>query len=92
MVVLLRNESDVDPSQPDVEAEAKEAGATVRQALTKIPTKYALPLTLHEIEDWTYQQIARHIDISIGTVASRINRGRALLRRMLSAYWQRRQE
>jgi RNA polymerase sigma-70 factor (ECF subfamily) len=91
MAVLLKADSDIDPSRPDLEAEAKEAAARVREALAKLPKVYGLPLTLYEIEDWTYQQIARHIDISMGTVKSRINRGRALVRKMLSGYWQRRQ-
>jgi RNA polymerase sigma-70 factor (ECF subfamily) len=87
MAIVLQAESDVDPSEPGLEAMANEARSKVTEALAKVQEKYRIPLTLFELENWTYDQIARARAISIGTVKSRIARGRAELRRLLSGFW-----
>src|SRR6185295_2361701 len=48
----------------------------------------ALPLLLHEIEGWSYGDIARELSCREGTVKSRIHRGRQRLRQRLQPYWQ----
>ena len=49
------------------------------RALAEIPTEYREALVLREIEDLSYKQIASAIDVPIGTVMSRLARGRRLL-------------
>ena len=52
-------------------------------ALSRLPTEYALPLRLFAGEEMPYRQIAEVLDIPLGTVMSRIHRGRRHLARIL---------
>jgi RNA polymerase sigma-70 factor (ECF subfamily) len=60
-----------------------ELGEVVR-ALDSIPTAMAVPLRLVAIEQLTYAEVARVLDIPIGTVMSRIHRARRMVIRRLS--------
>src|SRR5690348_6388154 len=51
------------------------------RALEAIPCEYREALVLREIEDLSYKQIASALDVPIGTVMSRLARGRRLLLR-----------
>jgi RNA polymerase sigma-70 factor (ECF subfamily) len=53
------------------------------QALGEIKEEYRIALMLREIEELSYEEIAETLGISIGTVKSRIARGREELRRRL---------
>jgi RNA polymerase sigma-70 factor (ECF subfamily) len=53
--------------------------ADVRAALDALPDAFRLAVWLRDIEDLSYQQIADVLAIPIGTVMSRISRGRRLL-------------
>jgi len=55
----------------------------VRRAIASLPEKYRTALVLRDIEDHSYEQIASILDLSEGTVKSRINRARNLLREKL---------
>ncbi len=55
----------------------------VNDALTKIPYEYRSVLVLRELEGLSYDDIARALKISIGTVESRIFRDRAMLKDIL---------
>jgi RNA polymerase sigma-70 factor (ECF subfamily) len=69
---------------PDTkEAQDVLAKELVQQALTKIPYEYRSALVLKEIEGLSYQEIAEALKISIGTVESRIFRGRSMLKDIL---------
>jgi RNA polymerase sigma-70 factor (ECF subfamily) len=52
-------------------------------ALEEVDPAFRAPLTLFYLEDHSYQEIAEILGIPIGTVMSRIARGRALLRTLL---------
>ena len=58
-------------------------GAAVIQALGRIDELYQAPLALFYLEDHSYKEIAEILDVPIGTVQSRIARGKAQLQRML---------
>jgi RNA polymerase sigma-70 factor, ECF subfamily len=60
----------------------------VAGALAALPLRYRVPLVLHEIEGWSYGDIARELECREGTVKSRIHRGRQQLRQKLEPYWQ----
>lgn len=54
-------------------------------ALRGIPSRYSDIIVLCDVEEMTYREIAEALEIPIGTVMSRLHRGRALLRQELSA-------
>lgn len=58
----------------------------VREALEGIPESFRIPVLLADIEDFSYKEIAAMLKIPIGTVMSRLYRGRRLLERALDEY------
>ena len=52
-------------------------------ALRKLPLDFRLPVVLRDLEEWSYEEIAVSLDLPIGTVKSRIARGRGQLRAIL---------
>jgi RNA polymerase sigma-70 factor (ECF subfamily) len=61
------------------EVAAKLTGEEVRAALEQVPDDFATAVELHDIDGFKYHEIAEIVGISIGTVMSRISRGRRLL-------------
>ena len=61
-------------------------GAEVEQALAKVPEDFRLTVLLSDVEGMSYQEIAEATDVPIGTVRSRLARGRAMLRKLLMEY------
>ena len=55
----------------------------VSEALETLPTEYRVVATLYFIEDFSYQQIAEVLECPVGTVRSRLHRGRRLLQKAL---------
>ncbi len=61
---------------PDHATEQAEQIRMVQEALKKISDEFRQPLVLKEIDGFSYEQIAEILDIPLGTVRSRIFRGR----------------
>jgi len=61
------------------EVAARLTGEEVRAALRQIPDDFALAVELHDMDGFKYQEIAEIVGVPIGTVMSRISRGRRLL-------------
>lgn len=55
----------------------------MRDALAKLPEIYRVPVVLRDIEGLPYEEIARRLERSLGTVKSQISRGRAMVAGML---------
>lgn len=55
----------------------------VLKILQKLPEKLRLPLVLKEIEDYSYEDIANYCQIPVGTVRSRLSRGKQRLKEIL---------
>ena len=72
---------------PDSGLLTDEIKSKVSAALGALPVKYLAPIVLCDIEEWSYEEIARALECRVGTVKSRIFRGRELLRRQLAPYW-----
>ncbi|HYH06636.1 MAG TPA: sigma-70 family RNA polymerase sigma factor [Thermoanaerobaculia bacterium] len=72
---------------PDTSLLTNEIQRQVHAALEKLPLKYRAPLVLFEIEEWSYDEIAKAMEVAVGTVKSRISRARELLRRHLAPWW-----
>jgi RNA polymerase sigma-70 factor, ECF subfamily len=56
----------------------------VLAALRRIPPQYQEVIVLSDVEEMTYKEIAEALGVPVGTVMSRLHRGRALLRTELS--------
>jgi RNA polymerase sigma-70 factor, ECF subfamily len=64
-------------------AEGTAAAIDVERALTSVPMEFRAPLVLHDVQDLSYDEIAAILEVPIGTVKSRIHRGRVALARAL---------
>jgi RNA polymerase sigma-70 factor (ECF subfamily) len=77
--------ADVRPLQ-DVTLVSEERRAAVGRAIATLPDKYRAPLVLRDIEERSYEEIAGILELSEGTVKSRISRARSFLRDKLQGY------
>ncbi len=68
---------------PDKLYEVKEKQELVQAALKKVPEKYRTVLVLRDIQGFTYDEIVEITNNPLGTVKSRISRGRLLLKEIL---------
>ena len=62
---------------------AKDTGRLVAEALLELPGRFREAVVLRDIEDLSYREIASILGIRLGTVRSRISRGRDRLRVLL---------
>ncbi len=58
----------------------------VKQAVEDLPEAFRLPVLLADVEGFAYKEIAEIMDVPIGTVMSRLHRGRKALQRALYEY------
>jgi RNA polymerase sigma-70 factor (ECF subfamily) len=73
------------PTVPPPQDALAQGGEELARALEKLPEVFRQAVTLRDVEDFSYDEIARILDVPIGTVMSRIHRGRAQLREILGA-------
>lgn len=60
----------------------KETAKMIRECLNKMPVLYKEPLSLHFLEDKPYNEISDILRIPIGTVGTRINRAKTLMKKI----------
>jgi RNA polymerase sigma-70 factor, ECF subfamily len=58
----------------------------VRQAVEDLPENFRIPVLLADVDGFSYKEIAEMVEIPIGTVMSRLHRGRKALQKRLYAY------
>jgi RNA polymerase sigma-70 factor (ECF subfamily) len=58
----------------------------VKRALEALPEEYRMVVLLADLEDFSYKEIAEIMDCPVGTVMSRLFRGRRLLRQSLAEF------
>lgn len=80
---------DLPPAAQDMPAEdidhARQMDAQqVVEALQEVDEVFRAPLTLFYLEDLSYQEIAESLDVPIGTVMSRLSRGKTQLRKIMA--------
>ncbi|OGR07048.1 MAG: hypothetical protein A2511_00015 [Deltaproteobacteria bacterium RIFOXYD12_FULL_50_9] len=68
---------------PEKNYEAKQIGVALQQSLGRLSLKLRTVIVLKEMEGLSYEEIAGVLDLSIGTVKSRISRARDELKKML---------
>ena len=68
----------------DVDRARRLDAATVMTALQSVDEIFRAPLTLFYLEDMAYQEIAEALEVPIGTVMSRLSRGKAQVRAALA--------
>lgn len=71
-------------STPFDHAASNELRGRVEEALRAIPDAFRTVVVLREIEGFSYDEIAEILDVNIGTVKSRLTRGRSALRLLLT--------
>ena len=71
---------------PEVQVLERELTAKIGVALKKIPEEFRAPILLVDMGDFTYAEAAEILSCPIGTVRSRLSRGRRLLQRQLGGY------
>ncbi len=69
--------------RPDIQADMKIKSEIIQKALLKVRDTYREAVILRDIQELSYEEIAEIMQIEIGTVKSRINRGRAELQKYL---------
>jgi len=69
--------------RPDIQTDMKIKSEIIQKALLKVRDTYREAVILRDIQELSYEEIAEIMQIEIGTVKSRINRGRAELQKYL---------
>lgn len=72
-------------ASPEAAALAHEQQRQLERALGELKKDFRIAVALRDIEGMSYEEIASILEISVGTVKSRIARGREMLRAILSA-------
>src|SRR3954468_399109 len=68
---------------PETEVESLELQETVQKEILKLPEKYRSAIVLKYMEDMSLNEISEILDLPLGTVKTRIHRGREALRQQL---------
>lgn len=72
-----------DTALPEEEVESLELQETIQAEILKLPEKYRTPIVLKYIEELSLKEISEILDLPVGTVKTRIHRGREALRNQL---------
>lgn len=73
-------------SNPEQALERQGLSEEVERALERLPVDFRVAVVLADLQDLSYREIAEALDCPIGTVMSRLYRGRQMLQRSLYCY------
>jgi RNA polymerase sigma-70 factor (ECF subfamily) len=86
---LPLSESETEAIEPHYDWEEEllkdEFSADMKRALSDLPADYRMAVLLADVEEFSYEDIARIMECPIGTVMSRLNRARRMLVRLIRA-------
>ncbi|MCA1057030.1 RNA polymerase sigma factor SigW [Rossellomorea aquimaris] len=74
-----------DVQMPEDEVENMELQETIQNEISKLPEKYRSVIVLKYIEELPLQEISEILDMPLGTVKTRVHRGREALRKQLKS-------
>jgi RNA polymerase sigma-70 factor (ECF subfamily) len=69
---------------PEEDAQSGQMRSFISEALKRIPAEFRIPVVLRDLEEWSYEEIATSLGVPVGTVKSRISRGRGQLKGLLA--------
>jgi len=75
--------ADLQNTEVELSVEAKvpsDLGPAINEAILSLPDKYKTAFLLRDIEEMPYEEVARVLSVPLGTVKSRVNRARSILR------------
>lgn len=76
---------EADPPAPEADTFAFGQAGHVPEAMHGVDEVYRVPLTLFYLQNFSYREIADMLEVPVGTVMSRLSRGKAQLRSALAA-------
>ena len=71
---------------PEVEIVTRIEAEAIREAIDNLPDEYRDTVLLADVNEFSYQEISDMLQIPIGTVRSRLSRGRRLVQKAIWAY------
>ena len=83
---IVRRDASEPPADPESEFFSGVLDDDVKKALESLPYDYRMVVILADLEDFSYKEIAEILDCPVGTVMSRLYRGRKLLEKALLKY------
>jgi RNA polymerase sigma-70 factor, ECF subfamily len=83
---IRAKDAPVAPSQVGEDAPHEMFEDEIARSLASLPREFRTVVMLSDVEDLTYQEIASTIAVPLGTVRSRLHRGRRMLRKRLRGY------
>jgi RNA polymerase sigma-70 factor, ECF subfamily len=88
-IVLLENTDPIDERRTDPadRVEQKEVQERVQHALNSLEPNDAAIILLRDMQDMPYEEVARILDLPVGTVKSRLHRARQALKARLAPYF-----
>ena len=69
--------------RPDIETDSGIKNEIIQKAILKVSPAYRQAVIFRDIQELSYEEIAEIMNITVGTVKSRINRGRSQLQKLL---------
>lgn len=76
----IKNELADQGLKPDELVEQAELNETIQEAINQLPEQNRIAIILRDIQGFSYEDISSTLECPVGTVKSRINRGRKLLK------------
>jgi RNA polymerase sigma-70 factor (ECF subfamily) len=75
-----------DATSPELSFQRRQDAGAVRRAIAMLPDEFREAIVLREIEGLAYKEIAGIVAVPVGTVMSRLSRGRERLKELLADY------
>ncbi len=82
----LWNQGAARESSPEGQLLHQELSAQINRSLMHIPEEYRLPIVLVDMSEFSYTEAAEILSCPVGTIRSRLSRGRKLLQEQLAGY------